>query len=189
MDANLAQSTEIETIAEILPELTYYQILQVDPLAPTPVLEKAYRAEARRLHPDRYARNPNNEVKQKANQIYRAVMEAWNTLKDPESRQTYDQELEDGHRRMTEDAKKQAEAARRRRRSGRDGAPDGVTRGVKFKVGVLFAGVQDFLCAPQRRPRLMSQRPRLSSWGRPLTLRLKPFRVEGHLKRPSRSQV
>lgn len=111
MDASLAQSIEIETISEILPELNYYQILQVDPLDPTPVLEKAYRSEARRLHPDRYARNPNPEVKQKANQIYRAIMEAWKTLKDPESREAYDQELEDGHRRMTEDAKKQAEAA------------------------------------------------------------------------------
>jgi curved DNA-binding protein CbpA len=110
MDANLAQSIEIETIAELLPELNYYEILQVDILAPTTVLERAYRSEARRLHPDRYARNPNGEVKRKANQIYRAVMEAWQTLKEPESREAYDQDLEDGHRRMSQEAKKQAEA-------------------------------------------------------------------------------
>jgi len=111
MDASLAQDIEIETIAEILPELTYYQILEVDALAETAVIEKSYRLVARRLHPDRYARNPSEVTKKKANQIYRAVMEAWKTLKDPESRETYDHELEEGHRRMTEDAKKQAEAA------------------------------------------------------------------------------
>ena len=43
MDPQLAQAIEIETIAELLPELTYYQILQVDSLAPTDVIEKAYR--------------------------------------------------------------------------------------------------------------------------------------------------
>jgi curved DNA-binding protein CbpA len=111
MDANIAQSVEIETIAELLPELNYYQILQVDPLTDTTVLEKAYRAEARRLHPDRYARNPDSEVKRKANQIYRAVMEAWQTLKDPEMRESYDQQLEDGNRRMSQEAKKQADSA------------------------------------------------------------------------------
>ena len=111
MEPHLAQSIEIETIAELLPELNYYQILQVDPLDPANVIEKSYRSEARRLHPDRYARNPDEQTKRKANQIYRAVMEAWKTLKDPETRSAYDQELEDGHRRMTEEAKKQAEAA------------------------------------------------------------------------------
>ena len=111
MDAQLAQAIEIETIAELLPELTYYQILQVDPLAPTDVIEKAYRGEARRLHPDRFARSGNEETKRLANQIYRAVMEAWKTLKDPETREAYNQELEEGRRRMTDEAKKQAEAA------------------------------------------------------------------------------
>jgi curved DNA-binding protein CbpA len=111
MDPNLAQSIEIETIAEILPELNYYQILQVDPHAPSTAIEQGYRTEARRLHPDRIARNPNEEVKRKANQIYRAVMEAWQTLKDPETRKAYDQELADGHRRMTDEAKKKAENA------------------------------------------------------------------------------
>ena len=105
MEPHLAQSIEIETIAELLPELNYYQILQVDPLAPANVIEKSYRSEARRLHPDRYARNPDEQTKRKANQIYRAVMEAWKTLKDPETRSAYDLELEDGHRRMTEEAK------------------------------------------------------------------------------------
>ena len=38
-------------------------------------------------------------------------MEAWKTLKDPETRETYNQELEEGRRRMTDEAKKAAEAA------------------------------------------------------------------------------
>ena len=65
MEPHLAQSIEIETIAELLPELNYYQILQVDPLAPANVIEKSYRSEARRLHPDRYARNPDEQTKKK----------------------------------------------------------------------------------------------------------------------------
>jgi DnaJ-class molecular chaperone len=38
-------------------------------------------------------------------------MEAWQTLKDPEMRESYDQQLEDGNRRMSQDAKKQADSA------------------------------------------------------------------------------
>ena len=111
MDQFLAQTVEVQTLKEILNDLNYYQLLQVDPLAPAEEIERAYRKEARRLHPDRYARNPDGDVKRSANKIYRMVMEAWNTLQDPDSREAYDNELEEGRRRMSEEAKKAAEEA------------------------------------------------------------------------------
>ena len=63
MDQHLPQTVEIETLKELLDELDYYTVLQVDPLAPMDVIERAYRAEARRLHPDRFSRHPDREIK------------------------------------------------------------------------------------------------------------------------------
>jgi len=111
MDQNLQQTVEIETLNELLNELDYYKILQVDPLSPMEVIERAYRAEARKLHPDRFASHPDREIKRSANKIYRMVLESWNTLSDPDARDAYDTELEDGRRRMSEEAKKAAEEA------------------------------------------------------------------------------
>jgi curved DNA-binding protein CbpA len=111
MDQHLPQTVEIETLKELLDELDYYNVLQVDPLAPMDVIERAYRAEARRLHPDRFSRHPDREIKRSANKIYRIVLESWKTLSDPDAREAYDNELEEGRRRMSEEAKKAAEEA------------------------------------------------------------------------------
>tara|TARA_B110000037_G_C16995343_1_gene454833 strand:+ start:328 stop:900 length:573 start_codon:yes stop_codon:yes gene_type:complete len=111
MDQYLPQTVEIETLTELLDDLDYYNILQVDPLSPMETIERAYRSEARRLHPDRFARHPDREIKRSANKIYRIILESWKTLSDPDSREAYDNELEEGRRRMSEEAKKSAEEA------------------------------------------------------------------------------
>jgi len=110
MDAHKRQKIELETLAELLPELNYYQLLRLERRVAQEFVDKAYRAEARRMHPDRYASHPDVTVKTHANEIYRVLQEAWNTLKDPEARTAYDQELEEGARRLSIDSRRRAEA-------------------------------------------------------------------------------
>ena len=111
MEAQLRQKLEMEALADIVEELSYYQLLKLERGCAQESVDEAYRAEARRLHPDRYSSHPDPKVKTWANQIYRVFQEAWNTLKDPEARAAYDDQLEEGERRMSLERRKNAEAA------------------------------------------------------------------------------
>jgi len=66
---------------------TLYDILEVSPAASTEVLAASHRALARRFHPDnKPTANP---------QRFREVQQAWERLKDPDSRAEYDRYLDD----------------------------------------------------------------------------------------------
>lgn len=111
MNRRQKQMIEIEAIHELLPDLNYYQLLGLKLGCDQAEIDPAYRGEARRLHPDRYATVGGPEVKARVNAIYRAVNEAYRTLRDPDARAAYDDELANGGRRMSEEARKEAEAA------------------------------------------------------------------------------
>lgn len=63
----------------------YYNILGVEKGADDAALKKAYRKQAMKYHPDR---NPDDKV---AEQKFKEVNEAYDTLKDPQKRSAYDQ--------------------------------------------------------------------------------------------------
>lgn len=113
MDAQQRFAVEIETLAELLPELDDYRILLVDKNADQEAVGEAFRRESRRLHPDRSATLSDEVVKDKANDVYRLINEAWRVLKDPEGRARYDLLLADGVLRMTDDAKAGAASDKR----------------------------------------------------------------------------
>lgn len=100
MDRRLATQVEIETLHEILPELDYYRLLQLEADCPPDAVDPAFRRESRRLHPDRFA-SFDPAVRDKANEIYRSVGEAHRVLKEPESRTRYNQERGGGARRVS----------------------------------------------------------------------------------------
>ena len=113
MDAKKRMRIEIDTLHELLSEVDYYQILLVDRDCPPAGIAEAFRQESRRLHPDRMNTFQDDRVKTRANDIYRVLNEAYRCLKDPEQRNQYDQLLEEGIIRMTDEAKEGAKAEKR----------------------------------------------------------------------------
>lgn len=112
MDPRLRTRVELETLHELVDELDYYRLLRLAPDCPQDEIGVAFRRESRRLHPDRLAALKDSDLKDKANYIYRAVNEAFRTLKDPVVRLQYDQELALGNIRISNTALKKAEQVR-----------------------------------------------------------------------------
>ena len=69
----------------------YYEILEVSENASFEVIEKAYRTLAKKYHPDA---NPDN--KKEAEEKFKEVSEAYETLSNPQKRKMYDQFGPDG---------------------------------------------------------------------------------------------
>jgi len=113
MDAKARIRVEVETLHQILPELDYYRVLQLEPSCEQHRIDTAHKAESRRLHPDRIASLGDSSLKAKANDIFQLINEANQTLKDPEQRTQYDALLQVGVLRMTEDAMADAQEAKK----------------------------------------------------------------------------
>lgn len=104
MDPRLRSRIEIETIHEILPQLDHYRLLGLKYDCAQAEVDSAFRAESRRLHPDRVAAGATPELRAKANEVFRAVNEAYRVLKDPDSRAAYDAERRGGLDRAAQNA-------------------------------------------------------------------------------------
>ena len=113
MDAKARIKVEVETIHQLLDELDYYRILQLQPSCEQHRIEEAHKAESRRLHPDRIASLGDAGLKAKANDIFQLINEANTNLRDPEQRAQYDALLDMGVLRMTDDAINNAQEAKK----------------------------------------------------------------------------
>lgn len=112
MDRTLAATVEIQTIHELLPELDYYRILGLERDAPQESIAPAFRSESRRLHPDRFTSMGDADLNAKVNEVFRSLREAYSTLSDPDKRVVYDDELQNGSSRMSDDAHARADQQR-----------------------------------------------------------------------------
>jgi hypothetical protein len=72
--------------------LTYYDVLGVDPGADLDAIRQAWRVKVRLLHPDRHRGSPDEVQAEAATETVR-VNRAWETLRDPDRRRSYDQTL------------------------------------------------------------------------------------------------
>jgi curved DNA-binding protein CbpA len=79
--------------AQALDQLNYYQLLRVEATASQGEIRKAYHAQSRLFHPDRYFHLEDGNLKQAIYLISKRVTEAYVTLRDPKKRQFYDQQL------------------------------------------------------------------------------------------------
>jgi curved DNA-binding protein CbpA len=109
MDPMIKTRVEIETLHELLDEISYYKILLLDQDAPQAEVDPAFRTVSRRLHPDRLARLNDEDLKAKANDIFRLANEAYRNLKDPDVRARYDMGLAEGNLRMSADGRSKAD--------------------------------------------------------------------------------
>lgn len=69
---------------------TFYELLGVDPAAPVEVIDAAWKALARKFHPDR-SKHPG------AAEMMKRINEAHDTLADPKRRRAYDLTIKNGN--------------------------------------------------------------------------------------------
>ncbi len=84
------------TIEELLARAlgaTHYAVLGVAHSASTEEVKRAYYAHARRLHPDRFRRDADEETRQRIDAAFARVAQAYETLRDPTLRAAYDLKL------------------------------------------------------------------------------------------------
>lgn len=106
MDPRLRTRIEVETLHELLPELDHYRLLGLATDCAQAEVDVAFRNESRRLHPDRVAAGGSADLRARANEVFKAINEAYRVLKDPDGRAAYDR-----NRKSPAEAAREAEAA------------------------------------------------------------------------------
>jgi len=102
--------------------LSHYDVLGVEPTADAGAIRHAWRVKVRLLHPDLHRSSPADVQAEAASQTLR-VNRAWETLRDPEKRRCYDDDLG-----RAADAPRPMNGARHTRTTGTTpAASDGVT--------------------------------------------------------------
>ncbi len=92
-DAHPLAPTEIRTLARMVDDLTYYEILKVEPGATSERIRAAYHRESRTFHPDRYLTTADQALREAVNTIAKRIKEAYAVLRHPEKRAHYDHGL------------------------------------------------------------------------------------------------
>jgi DnaJ-domain-containing protein 1 len=72
---------------------THYEVLGVTRSASTEEVKRVYYAHARRLHPDRFRRDADEETRQRIDAAFARVAQAYDTLRDASLRAAYDLKL------------------------------------------------------------------------------------------------
>jgi len=80
---------EAETLATVLDQIDYFNVLKVPYSASPGDIKKAYYRESRSFHPDRFAAHPGAELREMVGRIYRRVNEAYTVLRDDRKRARY----------------------------------------------------------------------------------------------------
>lgn len=79
---------QVNSLAKVIDELDYYQILKIDQMAFEEDIKQAYFNESRIYHPDKYYDEP-LEFQEKVTKIFKRICEAYKVLSDPEKRALY----------------------------------------------------------------------------------------------------
>ncbi|OGD22382.1 MAG: hypothetical protein A2W03_15545 [Candidatus Aminicenantes bacterium RBG_16_63_16] len=91
-----AQFQEVLAFREKLPEMNYYQILNVSKTAGEEEIKKAYFQLARQFHPDRFDRSLPANYRVQVEDVFDKITKAYRTLTSREGRRDYDGKLTTG---------------------------------------------------------------------------------------------
>lgn len=83
----------IEELLALARGATHYEVLGVARSASTEEVKRAYYSHARRLHPDRFRRDADDETRQRIDAAFASVAQAYDVLKDTALRAAYDLKL------------------------------------------------------------------------------------------------
>jgi DnaJ-class molecular chaperone len=86
---------EVKALSKIIDELSYYQILHLEPDASGRELKRAYYATSRTFHPDANG-HLERETQGQCILISKRITEAYCVLRDPRKRKAYDERLRSG---------------------------------------------------------------------------------------------
>jgi DnaJ-domain-containing protein 1 len=95
-DAAEPEPDKVGTVEELLAlagGATHYEVLGVARSASTDEVKRAYYSHARRLHPDRFRRDADDETRQRIDAAFARVAQAYDVLKDSALRAAYDLKL------------------------------------------------------------------------------------------------
>lgn len=87
MDA--AFRIEVETLARILDQLDYFQVLELEPDATPAQIKAAYHRKSRVFHPDRFLQVAGAELRAQILAIHKRITEAYTVLREEERRRAY----------------------------------------------------------------------------------------------------
>jgi curved DNA-binding protein CbpA len=82
-------ANEAETLAQILDQLDYFQVLKLEQVATPNQIKDAFHRESRLYHPDRFNALPASPLKSNVNRIYKRITEAYVVLREDLTRQKY----------------------------------------------------------------------------------------------------
>jgi hypothetical protein len=83
----------VEELFALARGATHYEVLGLAHSASTDDVKRAYYAHARRLHPDRFRRDADEETRQRIDAAFARVAQAYETLRDAALRAAYDLKL------------------------------------------------------------------------------------------------
>ena len=90
MDENFKR--QVLSMAKVVDELDYYQILKLDQMAFDEDIKRAYFEESRLFHPDKYYNEP-PQFQTQVTRIFKRVCEAYKVLSDKERRSIYTKQI------------------------------------------------------------------------------------------------
>jgi curved DNA-binding protein CbpA len=90
IDLDAEFRAELRELARSLPQLTYYELLELPRSADAAAVRDGFFQQSKRYHPDRYFRRNIGPYRDLINEIYKRVVAAHDVLRDPEQRASYD---------------------------------------------------------------------------------------------------
>jgi curved DNA-binding protein CbpA len=97
--------SEITSLHDGLPRLTYYDFLGLRPGCDYVAIREAFYARAQQYHPDRFVAARSEATKRAAYAVYKRMSEAYSVLSDPHLRIAYDEARLRGELRLSEVAR------------------------------------------------------------------------------------